>query len=573
MKKTVSEVLVDILIQAGAKNCYGIVGDTLNYVTEAIYKSEMNWIHMRHEEAGAFAAGAESFVTGNLAVVAGSCGPGSLHFINGIYEAQRNSAPVVLIASQLASASLGTGFPQEVDFMKVYESCSVFCAQVTNSNDAQRIFTQAVQAAVNEKGVAVIILPADISKEEIEVNPMMKVWHSTPVIHPNEADLNKIASYLTSGKKITIYAGIGAKESHDEIVALSDLLNAPVVHTSRAKDFINYDNPNCVGMTGMFGTKGGFEAVKECDVLLLLGCGFAWAQFYPEKAKIIQIDKDAAQLGLRHPIEFGAVGDIQSTLRLLNPLLSQQLKTKPSADFLHQVQESYKKAVLNLDKKAVAEANHPIHPQYLVELIDQHAKPDAFFTADVGTAMVWTVRHLNTNPNRRLLISLKHGTMANAMPQALGLQQSHPKKQVISFSGDGGLTMLLGDLLTAKQQNLPIKVVVLDNGSLDFVELEQKGEGLVNRYTDLANQDLAKMAEGMGFWAQNVTEAKDLESAIETFLAQTGPALLSVKTNLNELIMPPTVEVSQVKNMALYSAKAILNHKSADVLALLKNNF
>lgn len=569
MGKKVSEILVDILIKAGAKNCYGIVGDTLNNVTEAIYRSEMNWIHMRHEESGAFAAGAESFVTGDLSVVAGSCGPGSLHFINGIYEAQRNNAPVVLIASQLGSANLGTGFPQEVDFLKVYESCSVFCAQVTDPNQAQRIFTQAVQAAVNKKGVAVIILPVDVSKATVEVNLAVKVWAANPVIYPNKTELKQIVDLVNAGKKVTIYAGIGAKDAHDEIVALAQLLKAPVVHTSRAKDFISYDNSFCVGMTGMFGTKGGFKAVKECDTLLLLGCGFAWEQFYPEKAKIIQIDKEATQLGLRHPIEFGAVGDIKETLKRLAPLLIEKSDVK----FLEDIQLIYKKAVLKLNKKAVAEANHPIHPQYLVELVDHHAEQDAFFTADVGTAMVWTTRHLNTNPKRRLLISLKHGTMANAMPQALGLQQSHPKKQIISFSGDGGLSMLLGDLLTAKQQNLPIKVIVLNNGSLDFVELEQKGEGLMNRYTDLANQDLAKIAQGMGFWAENITESKDLEDAVKALLSQSGPALLSVKINPNELIMPPTVEFSQVKNMALYSAKAILNHQSSDVLALLKNNF
>lgn len=569
MKKRVSEILVETLMNAGAKNCYGIVGDTLNYVTEAIYNSEMNWIHMRHEEAGAFAAGAESFITGELSVVAGSCGPGSLHFINGIYEAQRNQAPVVLIASQLASVNLGTGFPQEVDFLKVYAACSVFCAQVTDPNQAQRIFTQAVQAAVNKKGVAVIILPVDVSQVKVSVNPAMKVWTASPVIYPNQQELNQMAELINTGKKIAIYAGFGAKDAHDEVVALAQLLKAPVVHTSRAKDFISDENPFCVGMTGMFGNQGGFKAVSECDTLLLLGCGFAWSQFYPEKANIVQIDLDATQLGLRHPIQFGAVGDIKATLNQLMPLLTE----KSNSDFLKEMQTLYQKSITKLNKKAVAEANHPIHPQYLVELVDEYANQDALFTADVGSAMVWTTRHLKTNSKRRLLISLKHGTMANAMPQALGLQQSHPDRQVISFSGDGGVTMLLGDLLTAQQQNLPIKVIVLNNGSLDFVELEQKGEGLINRYTDLQNQDLAKIAQGMGFWAQNVSEAKDLEEAVKNLLSQSGPALLSVHTNSNELIMPPVVEFSQVKDMALYSAKAILNHQSSDVLALLKNNF
>ncbi|WP_392565925.1 thiamine pyrophosphate-binding protein [Utexia brackfieldae] len=566
--KKVADILVEVLTNAGVKNCYGIVGDTLNFVSEAIYQSDINWVHMRHEEAGAFAAGAEAFVTDRLTACAGSCGPGSLHFINGLYEAQRNNAPVILIASQLASSSLGTNFPQEVDFLDVYKNCSVFCQQLNNPLEARRVFTQAAQAALNKRGVAVVILPADMSKAEIADDHVYPIWAPKPILRPNDDEIAQIIELIAAGKKIGIYAGIGCKDAHDELIELAKLLNAPIAHTSRAKDFVEYNNPFNVGMTGMFGTKAGFEMIKHCDTLLLLGCGFAWSQFYPDKATIIQIDHDAMQLGLRHPIDFGAVGDIKATLKALLPKLTPRTDTT----FLDKYVELHQKVTIKLDKKAIADPKKPIHPQYLIDLIDTYASAQALFTADVGSAMVWACRHLKTNGQRRLLISLKHGTMANAMPQALGLQKAFADRQVIAMSGDGGLTMLLGDLLTAVQEKLPIKIFVLNNGSLNFVELEQKGEGLVNRYTDLHNGNLAMMAQAMGFFAKNISDSDELEEAVKACLHHDGPALLNVYTSPNELIMPPTITMDNVASMTLYSAKAILEGKSQDVMSLIKDN-
>ena len=566
--KKVSDILVDVLEQAGVKHCYGVVGDTLNFVTESIYQSSIEWIHMRHEEAGAFAAGAEAFVADRLTACAGSCGPGSLHFINGIFEAHRNNAPVILIASQLASENLGTGFPQEVDVLSIYKECSVFCQQLTDPKQARRVFTQAVQAAINKKGVAVIVLPVDVSKAVVHDNGAIKVWQAKPVLRPNDDELKQIVSLIEQGQKVGIYAGMGCQYAHDELVQLAELLKAPIAHTSRAKDFVEYQNPYNVGMTGMFGNKGAFEMIKHCDTLLLLGCGFAWSQFYPEHAKIIQIDHDATQLGLRHPIEYGAVGDIKETIKALLPLL----KVRTDREFLEHHVQLYCQSIRKLDARAVIEKTGAIHPQYLVELIDNYAKNDAIFTADVGSAMVWMSRHIHVNGQRRTLTSLKHGTMANAMPQALGLQKAFPERQVISISGDGGLTMLLGDLLTAYQEKLPIKIFVLNNGALDFVELEQKGEGLINRYTDLHNGDLAMIAKGMGFYAETVEHGKDLEQAVKACLAHDGPALLSVKTSPNELIVPPNIETENVTSMALYSAKAILEGRYSDVVHLIEDN-
>ncbi|UYZ83732.1 thiamine pyrophosphate-binding protein [Entomomonas sp. E2T0] len=567
--KQVAQIVIETLQEAGVKHCYGIVGDTLNYVTDAIHKSQIDWIHVRHEEVGAFAAGAEAYLTGHLTACAGSCGPGSLHFINGLFEAHRNGAPVVLIASQIVTAQQNTDFPQEVDFKAVYSTCSVFCEQIINPKEARKITTMAAQTALNKKGVAVIILPADISQAEVVDIPAIKTYHPNPITIPNNDELQQIVSLIKQGKKIGIYAGLGCQYAHDELIALAAKLKAPIAHTSRAKDFVEYNNPYNVGLTGMFGMESGFHMVKNCDTLLLLGADFAWSQFYPDKANIIQIDKDASHLGRRHPIAFGAVGDIKATLTALLPLISEREDTS----FLEQHQKMHINATTKLDKKAQSTKSGQIHPQYLVELLDQYATDDALFTADGGSPMVWLMRHINTNGKRRTLTSLKHGTMANAMPQALGLQKAFPNRQVISISGDGGLAMLLGDLLTAIQENLPIKIVVLNNGSLNFVELEQKVEGLVDNYTDLKNPDFAKLAEVIGFYGRKVTESQDLEVAVKEFLAQSGPALLDVHTSPYELVMPPQIEMGQVMGMALYGAKATLAGRGKEVVSLLVDNF
>ncbi|MCO6506774.1 MAG: ubiquinone-dependent pyruvate dehydrogenase [Snodgrassella sp.] len=565
--KTVSEVLIDVLTTAGVSNCYGIIGDTLNFVGKAIEKSSINWVHTRHEEAAAFAAGAEAMITNKLTACAGSCGPGSLHLINGLYESNRNNAPVIVIASQLAATSMGTGFPQEVDFLKVYQDTSVFCQMVTQPQEAQRIFTQAAQAAINKRGVAVVILPSDISKMEVVEQPI-KIWHPQPVTRPNDSEIEELVKTINQGNRITIYAGYGSKDAHDEVIALAEKLKAPVVHTSRAKDSIAWENPYQVGMTGMFGTKAGYEAVKNCDTLLLLGCSFAWTEFYPENANIIQIDHDATQLGLRHPINLGLVGDIKTTLQTVLP----KIQPRSDSSFLDHHTALFTKIMDKYEAHATPDDKHPIHPQQLIELIDKHADDNALITADVGTPMLWGSRYLTMNGKRRFLTSLKHGTMANGMPQAYGLQKAFPARQVISLSGDGGLAMLMGDLLTAKQENLPIKIVVFNNSSLNFVEQEQKGEGLVEVFVDLKNGDFKTIAEGCGFSAQSVSKSSELETAVQTFLAHKGPALLDVVISDKELIMPPAISYENVKNMVWYGSKAILEGKGKDVIDMIKNN-
>lgn len=567
-KKSVAQIIVDVLSEAGVKHCYGIVGDTLNHITSSIKKSNIEWVHVRHEEVGAFAAGAEAYLTDQITACAGSCGPGSLHFINGIYEAHRNKVPVVLLASQLVTSQQGTDFPQEVDFESIYKNCSVFCQQINDPTQARQITTAAVQAAINQRGVAVLVVPYNISLIKVEDNSGHKIYHPKPIIRPSNEELNQIAEILNNNHKIAIFAGQGVCEAHDELIAFAEKLKSPIVHTSRGKDFVEYDNPYNVGMTGMFGMESGTTAIKECDVLIMLGADFAWSQFYPDKAIIIQVDIDATHLGRRYPVSVGVVGSSKPTLAALIPLVDEKQDSK----FLEKCRQLYIKAMDKLNKKAVP-SQTMIHPQYLTELVDKYATQDAVLCADVGSAMVWACRHFNTNGKRRTVISLKHGTMANAMPQALGVQKAFPNRQVITLSGDGGISMLLGDLLTTIQENLPIKIIVLNNSSLNFVELEQKSEGLVDHYTDLQNPNFAKVAESMGLFAIRVDNSDSLDEAMQSFLSHQGPALLDVKTSSNELVMPPEIQASQVMGMALYSVKASLQGKMGDVVNLLVDNF
>lgn len=566
--KRVGEIIVETLQKAGVKHCYGIVGDTLNYITDAIYRSKIEWVHTRHEEAAALAAGGEAYLTGELSACAGSCGPGSLHLINGIYESNRNRAPVVAIASQLSTSVIGSEWPQEVDFPALYSHCSVFCEQILNPEEAQRVTVEACQAALTKRGVAVIILPVDISMQTVSHVTQYSVHRPNPVIRPSDSELEQVASHLNKGKKVAIYVGSGVKGAHDEVVALAAKLKAPIGHSSKSKDFIEYDNPYNMGMNGMLGGKPGFDMVEHCDTLLLLGTDFAYTQFYPDKATIIQVDEDGTHLGRRHPVNMGLIGDVKSTAAALlkyvdektdTAFLDQCLKTKAEAEKAEAKETSVSKSI--------------IHPQYLVSLINQYADDDALVTGDCGSPMVWLLRHFKTNGKRRTLASLSHGTMANALPQAIGFKKAYKNRQVISLSGDGGLAMLLGELLTVVQEKIDIKIVVFNNSSLNFVELEQKVEGLVDHYTDLQNPDFSKLAESIGIKGWKVDKPEELESAVKDFLKAKGPALLDVKTSGYELVMPPKVTAGEVSGMALYGTKAIMQGRVKDVTDLLIHNF
>ena len=562
MSKRVADVLVETMCAAGVKTCYGIVGDTMNRIAHALDSSPIEWVHMRHEEAGAFAAAAEASLTGHLTACAGSCGPGSLHFINGLYEANRNRAPVLLIATQIVRQDLGFESIQEIDFRDVFKGCSVYCEMILTPEQARRKTVAACQAALTKRGVAVLVVPADIANAPSHEEAPYAVHASRPVIRPSDADLDEIAAILNESEAITIYAGAGCEGAHNEVVATAARLKAPMAYTSRGKDFLEYDNPYNVGMTGIIGGGAGYHAVLNCRVLLLLGADFAWSQFYPDTAKIIQIDIDPTHLGRRHPVAIGAVGNIKATLEALLPRLEQH---EDGAFLAAHVQRFQKET-------AAAKAEMPgpdaaISGTYLTKVINKHAAEDALFAADDGTPVVWMLRHIDTGGKRRTFGSLLHGTMATGMPSALGLQKCQPGRQVISLSGDGGLAMLLGDLLTTVQENLPIKIVVYDNGKLGFVEIEQKAAGLLPMYTDLKNPNFGEVARAMGLWGHSVSKAGELEESVQTWLAQPGPALLDVKVKPMQLVTPPSPFVSSeaVVGMAVYSARAILHGKAHDV--------
>ena len=564
---TVAQVIIETLQSAGVRRCYGVPGDTLNHITDAIRTSDIRWVHVRHEEAAGFAAGADAMLTGELAACAGSCGPGSLHFINGLFESHRNRAPVILIASQIVRDELGFDFPQEVDFKSVYASCSVFCEEIRTPAQARRMTAMAAQAALAKRGVAVLIVPADVSSAKAPDEPHFTVHRAAPVVLPSDAELDRLASAINAGKRVAIYGGSGCEMAHDAVVALASRLRAPVARTSRAKDFLEADNQFDVGMTGIFGSESGYHALMSCDVLLLLGCDFAWRQFYPDKATILQVDLDGTHLGRRHPVDIGVVGDIGPTLEALLP----RITPREDDSFVNECLDHHRKAVAAQAKHATEGKGGAIHPQYLTEMISRHADVDAIFTADGGSPMVWCLRHIASTGQNRTVVSLSHGTMANAMPQALGAKAAFPDRQVISLSGDGGIAMLMGDLLTAIQEKLPIKVVVYNNGALDFVEIEQKVEGLLDSYTELVNPDFARVAEAIGFRGWRVEKAQDLESMVQAWLAEPGPALLDVVTDRFELVMPPNVKPGQVAGMALYSAKAVLNGRGRDVVGIVRN--
>ncbi|HYZ31073.1 MAG TPA: thiamine pyrophosphate-dependent enzyme [Crenalkalicoccus sp.] len=570
MSKRVADVLVEMLYAAGVRTCYGIVGDTLNRIAHAIDRSEIDWVHMRHEEAGAFAAAAEALLTGRLTACAGSCGPGSLHFINGLYEANRNRAPVVLIATQIVRQDLGFESIQEIDYDDVFKGCSVYCEMIVTPEQARRKVVAACQAALTRRGVAVLVVPADIANAASHEEPPYTVHARRPIIRPSDEDLDEIAAILNKSEGITIYAGAGCVGAHDEVVATAARLKAPTAHTSRGKDFIEYANPYNVGMTGIIGGGAGYRAILDCDVLLLLGADFAWTQFYPSRATIIQVDADPTHIGRRHPVAIGVVGDIRTTLEALLPRLAQH----DDGCFLEAHVRRFQNDLASAKAESVSGPGAAISGTYLTKIINEHAAEDALFAADDGTAAVWMLRHIDTGGKRRTFASLLHGTMAGGMPSALGLQKCQPDRQVICLAGDGGFAMLLGELLTAVQEDLPIKIAIYDNGKLGFVDIEQKAAGLLPVYTELKNPDFGEVARAMGLWGHSVSEAGELEESVRTWLAQTGPALLHVKVKPMQLVMPPSPLVSSeaVVGMAVYTARAMLHGKGHDVWEMVVEN-
>jgi pyruvate dehydrogenase (quinone) len=569
-KNTIADYLAKTLAAAGVKRIWGVTGDSLNGLAFSLDQvGSIRWMHTRHEEAAAFAAGADAASSGQLAVCAGSCGPGNLHLINGLYDCHRNQQPVLAIAAHIPSTEIGLGYFQETHPTEVFKECSHFAELVVNASQFPRVLERAMRTAIEQRGVAVIVLPGDIALSEGPSQP--PVWNPTApsAILPPDSELAKLATMLNDCEAVTIMCGSGVAGAHDEVVKLADTLGAPVVHALRGKQFIEYDNPFDVGMTGLIGFSSGYHAMMSCDVLLLLGCDFPYRPFYPPEAKVVQIDWKGSQLGKRAPLAMGLVGTVKETVAALLP----KLKRKDDRTFVDMATAHYEEARRDLDELATpSDPGAPIHPQYLTRIIDESATEDAIFTADVGTPTLWAARYLTMNGKRQLHGSFNHGSMANAMPQALGAQAAHPGRQVVSLSGDGGLSMLLGDLLTARQLDLPIKVVVFNNSLLGFVSMELKAGGYLDTNVDLSKTDFAQIAKGAGIFSIRVEDSEELPGALKEAFAHQGPALVDVVTSKHELAMPPTIELSQAKGFSLYMLRAILNGRGDEIVELVKTN-
>jgi pyruvate dehydrogenase (quinone) len=575
MARTVADQFAEILAAAGVKRIYGIVGDSLNGLTDALRRQgKIEWVHVRHEEVAAFAAGAEAHLTGELAVCAGSCGPGNLHLINGLFDCHRSRVPVLEIAAQIPSAEIGSGYFQETHPETLFKECSHYCEMISGANQMPRTLEAAIRHAVGKRGVAVVVMPGDVALQPAADAPTPNVSSLLPpcaVVTPAQADLDGLAALLNGKNRVTVLCGSGCQGAHDQLLALGERLKAPMVHALRGKEHVEWENPYDVGMTGLIGFSSGYYAMLDCDVLLMLGTDFPYRQFYPQggAARIAQVDLRAEQIGRRAAVDLAVVGDVRATLEALLPLLDE----KRDLSHLDRAREHYRNARKSLDDLAAGTpGKRPIHPQQVAKALSDQAVQDAIFTCDVGLPTVWAARYLAMSRNRRLLGSFWHGSMANAMAQAIGAQSAFPGRQVISLSGDGGFAMLMGDFLSMTQLQLPVKVVVFNNGALGFIELEQKSTGFLATGTELQNPNFAAMAEAVGVRGIRLEDPGDVEAGIAAALAHEGPVLVDAVVNRTELAMPPAVTLEMAKGFTLYMVKAVLSGRGDELIDLARTN-
>ncbi len=570
-KTTVADLMAATLAAAGVKRIWGVTGDSLNGFNDSLRRlGKIDWMHVRHEEVAAFAAGAEALATGNLAVCAGSCGPGNLHLINGLFDCHRNRAPVLAIAAQIPSSEIGLGYFQETHPQELFKECSHFIELISNPAQMPEVLHRAMRAAIGKGGVAVVVIPGDVALAEAPAGAKA-AWPALtqPRILPDNAEIDRLAELLNNSQAVTLLCGSGCAGAHDEVVSLAGALNAPMVHAMRGKEHVEWENPFDVGMTGFIGFSSGYHAMLNCDTLLMLGTDFPYRPFYPTKAKVAQVDRDPTALGRRVPLEIGVVGDVTETVRALAP----RLKPRTDRRFLDSARKHYAKAREGLDDLARPSApGRPIHPQYLTKIVSELAADDAIFTVDVGTPTVWAARYLAMNGKRRLIGSFNHGSMANALPQAVGAQAAFPGRQVISLSGDGGFSMLMGDFISLTQLGLPVKVIVFDNGILGFVAMEMKAAGFLDTSTDLRNPDFAAMANAMGVKGFRIDQSDQLAPVLKEALAHPGPVLVDVITAKQELAMPPKIQIEQAKGFSLFMLRAIMNGRGDEVIELAETN-
>jgi pyruvate dehydrogenase (quinone) len=571
MAHRVADELIRRLAEAGVERIYGVVGDSLNPVTDALrLNGKIKWIHVRNEEAGAFAAGAEAQLTGKLAACAGTAGPGNLHLINGLFDAHRSNAPVLAIASHIPSTEIGTGFFQETHPENLFKECSHYCELISNTAQFERVLHIAMQSALGKGGVGVIVLPGDVGGADMPAEGSTRsLVGRRPTVRPGEKDLARLADMINSAKKVAFFCGIGCADAHDDVIALAEKLKAPIGHSYRGKAYVEYDNPFDVGMSGLLGYGAAYRAMHECDLLLLLGTDFPYDKFLPTKPKIAQVDIRVDHLGRRSKLDLGLWGDVGETIRALLPMVG----AKSDRAFLDAMLARQKEAVRGLN----VYVNHigkrtPMHPEPVAAALNEIAGPDAIFTADTGMCNVWSSRYIRAAKNRRLIGSFTHGSMANAMPQAIGAQCTYPGRQVIAMCGDGGFAMLMGDLLTITQYNLPIKLLVFNNSALGMIKLEMAVAGFPDFQTDLKNPNFAKLAEAVGMMGVRIENPADLSSGLKKALEHSGPALIDVVTDSNALSLPSHISADQVVGFGLTWGKLVLSGHIDEVLDTIETN-
>ncbi|HEY4226130.1 MAG TPA: ubiquinone-dependent pyruvate dehydrogenase [Pseudolysinimonas sp.] len=576
---TVADHLIATLVASGIQRVYGLPGDSLNGFTDAVRRDDdMAWVHVRHEEAAALAAAADAALTGELAVCAGSCGPGNLHLINGLFDAQRSGVPVLAVAAHIPRAEIGSDYFQETHPQELFRECSVYCELVSTPEMAPRIIEMAIRAAIEENGVAVVVIPGEIFLSQVEVDDAghdrwagapRAITRSRSSLRPDDDALRAAAELLNAGEKVTILGGIGTAGAREQVLELAGRLNSPIVHSLRGKETLEHDNPFDVGMTGLLGFASGYKAMKEAGVLLMLGTDFPYPQFFPGDATVIQVDRTGRNLGRRTPIDLGLVGTVKDTLDALLPLIEQ----KKSRHHLDASLAHYRHARASLDALAVDDHERtPIRPELLATEVSLRAASNAVFTADVGSPVVWAARYLKLGGGRRLIGSFNHGTMAAALPHAMGIALADPARQVVALVGDGGLTMMFGELFSLIQNRVPVKIVVVNNSSLNFVELEMKAAGIVNFGTDLQNPDLAAVARSIGLFGRRVEKPSDLGAALDEAFAHDGPALVDVVVARQELAIPPAITAEQAKGFSLYAIRTILSGRGEELLDLVTTN-
>lgn len=566
----VAEVFVETLVKAGVERVYGVAGDSLNGLTDAIRAHDgIDWKMVRHEEVAAFAAGGEAQITGKLTVCAGSCGPGNLHLINGLHDCQRSRVPVLAIAAQIPSGEMGTNYFQETKPEHLFLTCSDFCEVVSSPEQIPRVLAIAMRTAIAKRCVAVVVIPGDVLTKSCSAKGI-ELGISGPAgsVMPSAESLVEAAKVLNAAKTVTILAGAGCAGAREEVLALAEALQAPIVTALRGKEYLEYDNPYFVGLSGLIGMTSGYKAMQDCDALLMLGTDFPYSQFYPEDAKVVQVDVRGENIGRRTRVDVGLIGDVRDTLRALTPKIE-----KHASGHLETAVKHFTEVRKELDDRAVGEpGTKPIHPQYLTKCISDLAAEDAVFLCDVGTPTTWSARYLRMNGKRRLIGSFNHGTMANAMPQAIGVQASSPGRQVVTLSGDGGLSMLMGDLLTLRQLQLPVKIVVFNNGALGFVEQEMKAAGIEMYGTEFVSQNFAEIANASGIRGFRCDTPEQIVPALTEAFAHAGPALIDVAVARQELSLPPTITLAQAAGFNLYMLKAMLHGDGHEVLDMAKTN-